>query len=52
MARDIVYWQVDGSNNAASDNLDDVYSDVKAFKGIATIAKQWYYFTASIFYFI
>lgn len=34
---DIVYWQVDGSKYAASDNPDDVQSDSKAYKGITHV---------------
>lgn len=34
---DIVYWQVDGSKYAASDNPDDVHSSTKAYKGITHV---------------
>ena len=34
---DIVYWQVDGSKYAASDNPADVHSDSKAYKGITHV---------------
>ena len=34
---DIVYWRVDGSRYAASDNPDDVQSDSKAYKGITHV---------------
>lgn len=34
---DIVYWQVDGSKYATSDNPDDVHSDTKAYKGITHV---------------
>lgn len=34
---DIVYWQVDGSKYAASDNPEDVHSDSKAYKGITHV---------------
>lgn len=34
---DVVYWQVDGSSYAASDNPEDVHSDSKAYKGITHV---------------
>ena len=34
---DIVYWRVDGSKYAASDNPADVQSDSKAYKGITHV---------------
>lgn len=34
---DIVYWQVDGSKYAASNDPNDVHSDSKAYKGITHV---------------
>lgn len=34
---DIVYWQVDGSRYAASNDPNDVHSDSKAYKGITHV---------------